>query len=345
MHRDRLTQIITGELPRLRSMGVHLDRTGLTMPEQLAYADWEHIGVALGQMGTGLQFALGDWLSRGEQAYRAKYRVASQLTGYEESSLKTFVWVANAILPSRRVDLSWAHHAEVAALTPEEQETVLSQAKEAGWSSRALRQALARSRMLTAGNGDGARDKPEEVVPEGEESGQASVSRVLGPSDSVVSTPPAAGAALEGDEAASPPAVVAPAPAGLPLVDVWDVLPIVLPPMPLPPPPFIITTPASPGGLHRISIPLRPGVYQALPATLEAGESCDDGLARLLERQPTVGEESTDGLMVEGGAVLLEVAVERVAQALTRQEAVLRRPEVRGGLRQIKQALVAWEEL
>ena len=80
MHRDRLTQIITGELPRLRSMGVHLDRTGLTMPEQLAYADWEHIGVALGQMGTGLQFALGDWLSRGEQAYRAKYRLASQLT-------------------------------------------------------------------------------------------------------------------------------------------------------------------------------------------------------------------------------------------------------------------------
>ena len=221
---------------------------------------------------------------------------------------------------------------------------MLSQAKEAGWSSRALRQALARSRMLTAGNGDGARDKPEEVVPEGEESGQASVSRVLGPSDSVVSTPPAAGAALEGDEAASPPAGVSPVPAGPPPVDVWDVLPIVLPAWPLPSPPFIIHAPGSPVVLHSVSIPLSPGVYEALQATLQEGESWDDGVARLLDTLALAGMAGADAAEAPG-PVTPEAVVERVDRLLTRQEAVLRRPEVREGLRRIKRALVAWEEL
>ena len=104
-------------------------------------------------------------------------------------------------------------------------------------------------------------------------------------------------------------------------------------------------TNAAAGGIPQsVSIPLSPGVYEALQATLQEGESWDDGVARLLDTLALAGMAGADAAEAPG-PVTPEAAVERVDRLLTRQEEVLRRPKVREGLRRIKRALVAWEEL
>ena len=63
-------------------------------------------------------------------------------TGYQ--TLRNLAWVARSFETSRRRDsLSFAHHAEVAALPQAEQELWLNRAERLGWSRNELRRQLA----------------------------------------------------------------------------------------------------------------------------------------------------------------------------------------------------------
>ncbi|MDQ3933017.1 MAG: hypothetical protein M3340_00110 [Actinomycetota bacterium] len=94
-------------------------------------------------MSRGAGWWIGDWLSYGNAKYGEKYSRAVKLTGYDIQTLKNMVYVASRFEPSRRRDvLSWTHHAEVAALSRDEQETWLNRAVAERLSVRSLREEI-----------------------------------------------------------------------------------------------------------------------------------------------------------------------------------------------------------
>lgn len=120
-----------------------ISETALNLPAGLSFAEWEQAGEKLGRIGRACQWWIGDWLNYGERAYGEKYAQAIEVTGYEEKTLRNLAWVASHVEMSRRRDiLSWRHHAEVAALSPPDQEGNLEQAEAEGWSVAELRKQI-----------------------------------------------------------------------------------------------------------------------------------------------------------------------------------------------------------
>ena len=116
---------------------------GLALAPGVSYARWEAIGRALWAMEWGHRWWLGDWLSYGERAYGERAAQAEALSGYDYATLSTARWVCGRIEVGRRHPaLSFAHHREVAALDPVEQERWLAAAAREGWSLRELRAVL-----------------------------------------------------------------------------------------------------------------------------------------------------------------------------------------------------------
>jgi hypothetical protein len=113
----------------------------------LSFAEWIGQGRKLGLMGRNVGWWIGDWLRFGNAVYGERYVRASRVTGYDVQTLMNMVYVASHIEPSRRREgLSWSHHAEVACLTPAEQDRWLDHAEEQRLSVRCLRQELRRER-------------------------------------------------------------------------------------------------------------------------------------------------------------------------------------------------------
>jgi hypothetical protein len=72
---------------------------------------------------------IGDWLQYGATKWGEKYVEAARMTGYDVKTLRNISYVARAFPLSRRRDtLPWSHHAEVAVLPDDEQDTWLDRA-------------------------------------------------------------------------------------------------------------------------------------------------------------------------------------------------------------------------
>jgi hypothetical protein len=135
-------------------------RTGLQFPNQLSYPIWERIGKQISLICDSSAWWLGDWLIYGEQAYADRYRMAIEQTSLDYQTLRNYAWVARRFSLSRRRDkLSFAHHAEVAALPEEEQDLWLGRAEQHGWSRNRLRRELrGAARIAQAGEAANASD-------------------------------------------------------------------------------------------------------------------------------------------------------------------------------------------
>ena len=119
---------------------VVLPRTGLVFPRRLPFQAWLGIGAQLAAVATSSAWCLGDWLAYGKAAYGGRYRDAIEWTGLDYQTLRNYAWVAGRFELSRRRDtLSFGHHAEVAALSPPEQDFWLRKAEEFHWSTMRLR--------------------------------------------------------------------------------------------------------------------------------------------------------------------------------------------------------------
>ena len=134
----------------------------------ISLSQWVADGQRLGAIGRGVNWWLGDWLRFGNAKFGERYVRASRITGYDVQTLMNMVYVASRFEAERRRErLSWSHHAELAALEPDDQEQWLTRAEEERLSVRDLRGELRRvtraretgDRICAATSREDARDR------------------------------------------------------------------------------------------------------------------------------------------------------------------------------------------
>jgi hypothetical protein len=116
--------------------------------EGMSFAEWLAYGRRLGVMGRSAGWWIGDWLAYGNHAFGERYARASRITGYDAQTLMNMAYVASRFDASRRrAKLSWSHHAEIAAMEPDEQDHWLARAETDRLSVRCLRESVRRERL------------------------------------------------------------------------------------------------------------------------------------------------------------------------------------------------------
>jgi hypothetical protein len=129
----------------------HLSKVSWSPPSNLSFEQWVLNGRRFGAIGRAVGWWIGDWLRFGNARYGEKYVQASKITGYDVQTLMNMVYVASSVdVCRRREHLSWSHHAEVAALAPEEQERWLDRVEEGRFSVHDLRALVREARRGNA---------------------------------------------------------------------------------------------------------------------------------------------------------------------------------------------------
>ena len=130
---------------------VSISPTAWAAEGHLSLLEWSQSGRRLGVIGRASGWWIGDWLNYGNARFGERYVRAARITGYDVQTLMNMVYVASRFEPSRRSDnLSWSHHAELAALEPAEQDHWLERAETERLSVRCLREEVRRQRRLEA---------------------------------------------------------------------------------------------------------------------------------------------------------------------------------------------------
>jgi hypothetical protein len=125
--------------------------TGMRFDALLPFESWTALGSRIGAHANASSWWLGDWLLFGRMKYGRRYKEAVATTGLDYQTLRNYASVARRFDPSRRrEDLTFQHHAEVASMTDEDQDSWLAQAAAGGWSKQELRRRIHASRGLTA---------------------------------------------------------------------------------------------------------------------------------------------------------------------------------------------------
>ena len=130
-------------------VGVQIGSVCWQPAREIDLAQWLECGRKLGTVGRNVAWWIGDWLQYGTARYGERYPRAAKITGYDVQSLMNMAWVASRFEPARRRGgLSWSHHAEVAALAPDEQDRWLERAAQERMSVRCLRTELRTMRRV-----------------------------------------------------------------------------------------------------------------------------------------------------------------------------------------------------
>jgi hypothetical protein len=123
--------------------GCHFSSTGLKIDQGLDFNHWEQIGRALEIAHKGVQWWIGDWLAYGEREYKETYAQAVEVTGLKVTTLMNYAFVAKAIDTSRRREVvDFSTHADVAALSAEDQDEILGRAAKEGLPRKEVRKAV-----------------------------------------------------------------------------------------------------------------------------------------------------------------------------------------------------------
>lgn len=132
------------ELPH----GAELGAMGLVLPANLAFEQWQAIGVRLCIMDKSLQWAIGDWWAYGFFNYgeRKAFATAGKLP-FTFGTLMNLGCLARSIPPSRRNEVvSISHHIAVAPEEPDDQRKWLARAADKEWSVSKLREEMREQR-------------------------------------------------------------------------------------------------------------------------------------------------------------------------------------------------------
>lgn len=133
-----------------------LTKTSLQFAESVTYEEWQQAGMVLKFMDEGVHWWLGDWWRFGERQYgdmasQGSKDAVEDITGYTYGTVRNAARVASQFeFARRRANLSFAHHYEVTALEPDEQDQWLEFAETEGLSHKALRAEISKSRYIEA---------------------------------------------------------------------------------------------------------------------------------------------------------------------------------------------------
>jgi hypothetical protein len=120
---------------------------GLRIPNGLTYEGWQRAGYRLAQVMNSSAWCIGDWIDHGQRQYTDRYQRAVEMAGLEYKTVRNYAWTARRFPHTRRREtLSFQHHAEVAGLTEDQQETWLDRAETLKWSRNKLRLSLRAAR-------------------------------------------------------------------------------------------------------------------------------------------------------------------------------------------------------
>jgi hypothetical protein len=119
---------------------VVLKNTGLQFTRHPSLHSWMALGEQLFAVADSSTWWIADWLVFGESAFLDRYEEAIRKTQLNYQTLRNYAWVARRFdISRRREELTFGHHAEVAALDKPEQDYWLRKAEEYGWSRNRLR--------------------------------------------------------------------------------------------------------------------------------------------------------------------------------------------------------------
>jgi hypothetical protein len=135
------------------SLGSHVraSSVALTIDDGVEYVTWAEIGERLALLVNGSAWWIGDWINYGFAEYGQKYEEALAATGLSYAALTNIAYVCDHVdISRRRENLSFSHHAEVAPLDREAQDTWLLRAETERLSVMALRDAIKGQKALPA---------------------------------------------------------------------------------------------------------------------------------------------------------------------------------------------------
>jgi hypothetical protein len=128
-------------------IAIAMTPTAWAVSGDLSLLEWSQSGRRLGIIGRGTGWWIGDWVNYGNARFGERYVRAARITGYDVQTLMNMVYVASRFEPSRRrPNLSFSHHAELAALPTDEQDHWLERAEAERLSVRCLREEVRRAR-------------------------------------------------------------------------------------------------------------------------------------------------------------------------------------------------------
>jgi hypothetical protein len=138
--------------------------TSWSADPEMPLSAWAAYGAKLGALGRSAGWWIGDWLRFGNLKFGERYTRAAKITGYDVQTLMNMVYVASRFeFSRRRENLSWSHHAELAALDPGEQDRWLDEAERQRMSVRCMRTEARRAALARRKRGDG--DAPDGACP------------------------------------------------------------------------------------------------------------------------------------------------------------------------------------
>lgn len=112
----------------------------LDLPEGLTFEEWVDVGRRLSIGQQAINWHIGDWWAFGDHRYGVRAEAAAKgLFGKDFGTLANLATVARKFETSRRRELPFTHHVEVAALPPEAADELLARAERDKLSSRDLR--------------------------------------------------------------------------------------------------------------------------------------------------------------------------------------------------------------
>lgn len=138
-----------------RVHGFALSKVAAVAPDGLPFEQWRSMGQHLSFCEEARHWWIGDWLNYGERNYGDTYTQMLDETDFEYQTLRNDKYTAGRVQVSLRKDnLTHAHHALVAPLSPAEQEEFLEAAERGDgkrpWTWRELRQKLAERKQAKA---------------------------------------------------------------------------------------------------------------------------------------------------------------------------------------------------
>lgn len=120
----------------------------LDLAPDLPFDEWCEMGRKLCAGGKVINWWIGDWWAYGRKYGEGAKAAAEGIFGRAYQTLVNCGNVAQAFGSNRRrLDLSWSHHAEVAALPSIEADGLLDEAEAQGWSKQRLRVAVNQRRV------------------------------------------------------------------------------------------------------------------------------------------------------------------------------------------------------